>query len=43
MDIDDSIRAGILCESDLPKRCEGRNFRKNHKNRTETLVNDCIL
>lgn len=40
-DIDDSIRAGILCESDLPKEVIAV-LGKNHSNRIETLVNDCI-
>ena len=40
-DIDDSIRAGILCESDLPKDVV-EILGKNHSNRIETLVNDCI-
>lgn len=40
-DIDDSIRAGILRESDLPKEVI-EVLGKNHSNRIETLVNDCI-
>ena len=40
-DIDASIRAGILCESDLPKDVV-EILGKNHSNRIETLVNYCI-
>lgn len=40
-DIDDSIRAGILTEEDLPKEST-LVLGKNHSKRIDTLVKDCI-
>lgn len=40
-DIDDSIRAGLLRESDLPKDIINI-LGKNHSERIDTLVKDCI-
>ncbi|CDI50194.1 deoxyguanosinetriphosphate triphosphohydrolase [Clostridium tetani] len=40
-DIDDSIRAGLLHESDLPKNLINI-LGRNHSDRIDTLVKDCI-
>lgn len=40
-DIDDSIRAGILYEEDLPEECI-EVLGKTHSKRIDTLVKDCI-